>query len=349
MIYFLSVFNFNNLYALNRVGMRIIIILLSCILVACSTSLTKKALIPEANIELKNLNIWVARGGRVSIKVPGLYAEAFLEFKGSKYVVDLGSGVLEYVADQEALNNTFFYRVRIDGDYSAWAKVDVHILSQQQGRVFNLGRGGDTTRDLLQRIKSLRDINPNLVVLFIGTNDALNSAKMVGLQEYGNNLYQIIDTIKLYTTASNIILVTIPPAIEIYLFERHSADSFKEYSSVENKITSYNEVIVNVAKTASLPLIDLYDIIQANGGGSTLKGSLLRNEMNSGVRDGVHLTNIGYQELANSIYQEIIKIGIGQGGLLCLGDSHTAGVGSLKSYPLYLSELLGYKLVDPEL
>ena len=85
--------------------------------------------------------------------------------------------------------------------------------------VINAGVGGNTTADLLKRID--RDClahKPALTVLMIGTND-MNSRKYIPLPQYRENLSTLIKKIK--GVNSQVLLMTICPFIDEYLFTRH--------------------------------------------------------------------------------------------------------------------------------
>ena len=60
-------------------------------------------------------------------------------------------------------------------------------------QVINAGVGGNTTKDLLVRIdRDVIDLNPDLVIVMVGTNDMLNSRKMVSYSDYTSNLELLV-------------------------------------------------------------------------------------------------------------------------------------------------------------
>lgn len=62
-------------------------------------------------------------------------------------------------------------------------------VSAGYSQVINAGISGNTTLQLLQRIdEDVIDHHPELTILMVGTNDMLNSRKMMTYQEYGENL-----------------------------------------------------------------------------------------------------------------------------------------------------------------
>src|SRR5690606_34215404 len=90
--------------------------------------------------------------------------------------------------------------------------------------VVNAGRGGDNTVDLLARLEAdcLRH-RPELTILMVGTND-MNSRKYVPLPDYTRNLDAIVSAIA--GTGSAVLLLTILPVYEPYLFTRHPRDFY---------------------------------------------------------------------------------------------------------------------------
>jgi len=161
----------------------------------------------------------------------------------------------------------------------------------QEVRVINAGRPGDTTRDLLARVE--RDVltrNPSLVALMVGTNDALNHAKAVPVREYARNLSALVDRIR--RSGSRILLMTIPPCIPQYVLERHPATFFGK-TGPEGAVARYNAAVRDLSARQQIPLVDVGRIFERIGNVGPVPESLIRNEANSGSRDGVHPTAEG--------------------------------------------------------
>lgn len=88
----------------------------------------------------------------------------------------------------------------------------------------NSGIGGNNTIDLLERLQvDCLAHQPRLTILMIGTND-MNSKKHVPLETYEQNLSKIITPI--VKSGSKLLLMTILPAYEPYLFTRHEASFY---------------------------------------------------------------------------------------------------------------------------
>lgn len=214
--------------------------------------------------------------------------------------------------------------------------------------VTNGGRGGNNTRHLLKRVDSLlAESKPDLVLLMVGTNDALNSRAMVPVDEYRKNFLTLIE--KFRATAAQPVLMTILPCHAPYLVERHGKEAFTKESPAQ-RIAAINQAIREIAATEKLPLIDLHHIYSAIGDPGEGETSLLRNTANSQSPDGVHPTRDGYRIIATAAYQKIQTLDNAPERILCFGDSITfgahmegAGTATGDSYPGMLAKLLSSK------
>jgi lysophospholipase L1-like esterase len=211
--------------------------------------------------------------------------------------------------------------------------------------VINTGKGGNNTRHLLKRVDSvLAESKPDVVVLMVGTNDALNSRAMVPVDEYQNNLLTLIE--KFRAAGAQPILMTILPCHVPYLIERHGEEAFAK-ESPEQRIAAINTVIHDFAAAEKIPLIDIHHIYTAIGEPGESETSLLRNEANARTRDGVHPTRDGYRIIATAVFQKIQSLENSPSRILCFGDSITFGAGmegagtaTGDSYPGMLARLL---------
>ena len=108
-----------------------------------------------------------------------------------------------------------------------------------------------------------------------------------------------------------------------------------------------NDILQSLAEREKLPLVDLNRILLATGRVNDAADSLLRNPVNSGEPDGVHLTPEGYRFVAAAVYCRLLDMGWKFRKVVCLGDSltygvHVAGGGTIEGecYPARLRELL---------
>ncbi|MEP3837809.1 MAG: GDSL-type esterase/lipase family protein [Algibacter sp.] len=206
-------------------------------------------------------------------------------------------------------------------------------------KVVNAGIGGNTTKDLLKRIdKDVLAGNPGLVILMVGTNDMLNSKKMMDYNNYRANLNILIQKIK--SAGSELVLMNPIPADSEYLFERHDKSLFTE--SPNEKLDKAGNIVASLAKENNVHFYDLNAKFKALNLPQHNQDLLIKNEKNSGKKDGVHPTALGYRFIAQNVYyflneSELLK---SNKSIICFGDSITRGGGKGENYPAYLNELI---------
>jgi lysophospholipase L1-like esterase len=207
-------------------------------------------------------------------------------------------------------------------------------------KVINAGIGGNNTIDLLKRLETdCLSHHPDLVIIMVGTNDALNSFKSVSDKDYEANLNSLVK--KINQAGSKVLLLTIPPIYEPYLLLRHPA-SFYGTEGPTVKRNKINEIIKSVSTTNHTYFLDTGGFIDKIGKVGVDKDSLIRNVLNSNNKDGVHPTATGYRFIALSIFNFISSQKQVFRSIVCYGDSITFGDGSIdkESYPSYLKKLL---------
>jgi len=209
--------------------------------------------------------------------------------------------------------------------------------------VFNLGTPGMPVTSLKdERLQNALDLNPDLTVLLIGTNDMINSAVLTPLPEFEENYNRVVRS--LLDSGSSVIAITIPPCNEKLLYIRHQPEKFGSMSP-NARIIEANKIIKNTAEKNKLPLVDFYAEVMKQG--TSGKNSLIRNPDNLGGVDGVHPTPEGYRKLAEMVFRAIKTNKIDARRIVCLGDSITygvsvngAGTASGDTYPGQLQLLL---------
>lgn len=152
-----------------------------------------------------------------------------------------------------------------------------------QVSVKNLGMPGATSLSLVTKsILDLSQYNPQIVTIFIGTNDVHN---FVPLDVFKTNLLTVVNSIK-QTTKAEIYLINIP-----YL---GAADLvFPPYDVYfEAQLQQYNMVVDEVAQETNVTLIDIY---------SASKKPLHADPQLYSI-DRFHPSDSGYALWANLIY-----------------------------------------------
>lgn len=220
--------------------------------------------------------------------------------------------------------------------------VDVPALAGTDDRdylVINAGIGGNNTNDLLKRIdKDCLAHRPELTVLMIGTND-MNSMKYIPLEQYRKNVATLIERIQ--AQKSQVLLMTICPFIEEYLFTRHKREHYGT-EGPSGRRAEVNRTIRELAEQYKTRLLDLGTLVDKAGKVGLDKYSLIQNMANSNKTDGVHPTPEGYRFIGLAVYEYIIYNDLPQQRIVCFGDSITAGDGGVEknSYPAFLKRLL---------
>lgn len=205
-------------------------------------------------------------------------------------------------------------------------------------QVINAGVGGNNTNNLLDRInQDVLTKNPDLVILMVGTNDMLNSKKMISYDLYESNLKKIVEKIK--NTGTEVMLMSSPPVDSIYLFERHDKNLFKETPNV--KLDTVQSIVSRVAINNNLKYLDLHQIFEEMNLPKHNEDLFFRNKKNSGVRDGVHPTFLGYQFIGETVFYFLKENQLLIEGqkIICFGDSITRG-NKDKSYPEVLQKVI---------
>lgn len=220
-------------------------------------------------------------------------------------------------------------------------------MNAQNEEIVNAGVSGDTTQDLLDRLPEVLNLNPDWILLMVGTNDMLNSNKFISYDDYEKKLKLIVD--KLQKKGVPVVLISPPTVDQVYLFERHNSKNFNE-APVE-KLEFVRTCMKDLSKQDGVFLVDvLQEFLNANIPVHNEDGMIM-NEKNSNKRDGVHPTPEGYKFIAKIIAQSLEdqKLQL-SGKVVCFGDSITFGLdvcgeGTVEgeTYPAYLKEILSGK------
>lgn len=166
------------------------------------------------------------------------------------------------------------YRILVFGDsiaYGSWdtqggwverLKADVHKRTVESGnqfkrQVFNLGVGGHTSTDILNRLKTEIEARAvdrweTALVFLYGTNDEryINGLPQVELSDFGKNTQQIITIAKKYT--DKILIFGIPPLPMDEVVFKTSV-----YSDV--RVKQYDESLESITKANNITYVNLRD------------------------------------------------------------------------------------------
>ena len=153
---------------------------------------------------------------------------------------------------------------------------------QQNPLMVNLqGVNGDITPNALLRLDRVLAQKADAVLIFFGAND---SAKHRGVSklDFEQNLRQMIQQIG----PERVILLT-PP---------YHDDRYDKLRRSNAQVQAYGQVTKQLAETFQLPLIDVFAAMAANQPLDWLQA------------DGLHFSEIGYQNLATLIVRSLEKL-----------------------------------------
>ena len=188
--------------------------------------------------------------------------------------------------------------------------------------IINLGIGGATSEEVLKdQLPKAIEFNPDLVILMSGTNDLLNSRKLTSIERWKSATTSMLE--ELTKRNIQVILPTLPPCNEEYLFLRHKKSCYPN-SDVNGQICLVNNILRELATQYHCHVVDLHKLVLSYGPVGE-ENSLLRNMKNSNLHDGVHLTKIGYDKMADLIVEVMNYLYIDGQRIACMGDSLTAG------------------------
>lgn len=215
---------------------------------------------------------------------------------------------------------------------------------KMDAQVINAGVSGNSTTDMLARINSdVLEARSNLVIVMVGTNDMLNSRKMNSYEVYAANLEKIVSILR--DNHAKIVLLSPPPVDSLYLFERHNRDLFLETPEV--KMDSVRHIVKRIATQNNTHFVDIYQKFKDLNLPRHNEDLFIMNTNNSGFRDGVHPTRLGYFLIAETVFNYLKNNNlIGENTkITCFGDSITygskvkgSGTTSGETYPAYLSK-----------
>lgn len=159
----------------------------------------------------------------------------------------------------------------------------------------NAGVAGHSSAAGLRRMrKDVLDLNPNIVVIFFGTNDLRADAPRVyvPLRKYEENLKQMVDECKKIN--ARVVVCTLPPIDENAFFERHETAEYDKLGGLTNILESYRQAVLKLARTESIPVVDL--------------NKKLSEKPEWMGKDGVHPSPEGNRIIARLIAEAVVHL-----------------------------------------
>ena len=179
--------------------------------------------------------------------------------------------------------------------------------------VINSGVPGENSAEVLQRIPLVLQANkPEVVVLFVGMNDAVNEKRFLSPEQTKANVLSIVRDVKAVGAVPMVVSVHAPD--DTRLLARHDPKIYADRSP-SRRIDQVNEALSAIAREQHLAIADFHSALQAAGGANSMMST-----------DGVHLTAAGYELLAKTVFAALPKQAR-RGTIVCVGDSLTYGIG----------------------
>jgi len=155
---------------------------------------------------------------------------------------------------------------------SRWEQTDVDVV------IINLGRNGDSTKGMLDRLTTeAARHKPNYVIVWGGINGLFSKPPEETLESL-IKLYDRVEEIGAKPIACTLTSVT-------------------NQSKAIDTITYVNELILDYCTERGIPVADLFKA-------TSYENHVLRVEYGS---DGLHLTARGYQKVAETLFKEVFE------------------------------------------
>ena len=172
--------------------------------------------------------------------------------------------------------------------------------------VINMGISGNTAENLLNRINTVIKQAPNLVIIMIGTNDAVFGSSTYN--SFNGTLSTIIDSLQ--HTGSSVMLLT-PPPIQTW----NTVTTNSIYSIYFKGICN---MIYNLSESKTCYYVDI------DGDLNSIVTSANSHQLF--LSDGIHPSAQGYKDIASDIFNYMKTQNISAKKIVCFGDSITFGI-----------------------
>jgi len=169
----------------------------------------------------------------------------------------------------------------------AWPSVVTRRLQAQGGSIEltdNLARNGWTSQEVIQQeLPALRQLNPGLVTLMIGTNDWVHG---IANEVFEAHFSAILDELlQIVRTPNRILIMTIPD-----FSVSPVGPQYANGRDIAKGLAAYNEIIIRQAQQRQIQVVDLFALSQTMGKDATMFSP-----------DGLHPSAKGYAKWADKI------------------------------------------------
>ena len=192
------------------------------------------------------------------------------QFSGDKTLVQLSEPQNIFLMKTNAKNGNTFYGFQF-------------LKNVNKGVVFNtVGVNGATYGDFLKyslQIEQLNSIQPDLVMISLGTNESLSS---ITKEDFQKNISDLVSKFKEQNPNLPILLI----------------------SPTDNRLKSQKikEIVSWIEESSQIKKVAFFNLYEATGGSGYFKKALNKKEANT---DGVHFLRPGYEFQAEKIWTAI--------------------------------------------
>lgn len=168
-------------------------------------------------------------------------------------------------------------------DYCEWNEL------LRRNDIANRGIAGDTTEGLLNRLSSLKELNPSKIFILIGINDIQQNVEK---SKIVNNYKQIIKEIKRSLPNTEIYIESI-----LYVNpNKYSKFFLKDGRKINDIVKEVNAELRNLAKRELVNYLDIASMVTKN------------DELDKKyTTDGLHLNGVGYPKIKEVLNEQISK------------------------------------------